>query len=149
MEIDEIADLFVEQYKAPASNFAMVRGFLSAAIGHAVVQLSDRAKVQDLLRGAADAFDRGETPRSRHTKPTPWTPTDGDTAIESLAAEKVAGTIEKMHLQRPDADPWILNSAAFQAAFIMLAWHDHKAVADNLRAKAEAVNEVPLNLHRH
>jgi hypothetical protein len=146
-EIDETVDLFVTQYQAIAGNFSMVKGFLSAAVGHAAAGVSDRSGLQTLLRNAADAFDHGKPPRSKHTRPLPWTPTNGTPDAEALTAQKLSATISSMYQTRPGADRAVLNSAALRAAFIMMAWHDHKVVAAVLRTKAEALKDLPFNVH--
>ena len=55
--IEENVDLFVNRYRPLANNFGFVKGFLSAAVGHAA-STADRTVVRELLLDAAAALDR-------------------------------------------------------------------------------------------
>ena len=113
-----------------------MKGFLSAAVGHAA-SILDRTVVRELLLDAAAALDRHEEWRSRHSRPAPWMPINGEPGTEALSAEEVAGTFSTMDEARPNGERAILNTAALCAALIMLGWHDHKVAASVLRAKAD------------
>ncbi len=139
--IEENVDLFVNRYRPLASNFGFVKGFLSAAVGHAA-KTSDRTAVCELLLDAAAALDRREKWRSRHSRPAPWMPIGGEPGTVALSAEEVTGTLSTMHEARPDAERAIVNTAALCAAFVMLGWHDHKAAASVLRAKADELRAI-------
>ena len=98
--IEENVDLFVNRYRPLANNFGFVKGFLSAAVGHAA-STSDRTAVCELLLDAAAALDRHEKWHSRHSRPEPWMPIDGEPGTAALSAEEVAGTLSTMHEARP------------------------------------------------
>jgi hypothetical protein len=69
-------------------------------------------------------------------------PIDGEPGTAALSAEEVAGTLSTMHEARPNWEQAIVNTAALCAAFIMLGWHDHKAAASVLRAKADELRAI-------
>jgi hypothetical protein len=142
--IEENVDLFVNRYRPLASNFGFVKGFLSAAVGHAA-KTSDRTAICELLLDAAAALDRRERWRSRHSRPAPWMPIGGEPGAVALSAEEVSGTLSTMHEARPDAERAIVNTAALCAAFVMLGWHDHKVAASVLRAKADELRAIVSN----
>ena len=85
--IEENVDLFVNRYRLLANNFGFVKGFLSAAVGHAA-STSDRTVVCELLLDAAAALSRHEKWRSRHSRPAPWMPIDGEPGTRRSAQKR-------------------------------------------------------------